>query len=483
MTLNPKKSLMILCATQLLLWTALPTLFFSAPPLDVVENLLWGQEWQWGYYKHPPMQAWLSELAVTLSGGHIFGLYLLAQMSVVVIYLVLFDLGRMLKNEQVGLLAAGSYALVYYASIPTPEFNANSVLALFSALAVWYFYRALEHDRLINWLLLALFLAASAYAKYAALFIFLAMFFVLLAYQPYRAALCAKNFWLSAMLCLVLLIPHFMWLVQNDFLPFTYAASRGAPIQGVERFILPLKFLITQVLDHALVIIILLFFIPVLRKPQLEARQRLFLYALAFLPLTLLAGIAGLFGMALKDMWGYGLVTFIALFIGLCAQDLCQHKRFVLLQKIVLAILILLPLLYIGLTTAQPYFGQKPIRAAWPAAQINQELQAVWKEHQSSAAPELVAGPTWEAGLASYVLPDRPQALVLKANAKACSGFENNPWVTQKIFNSKPVLFVWSGAAQRFQGCGAFSAQGLITVKKGSYDFVINWAIRDAKLP
>jgi hypothetical protein len=28
-------------------------------PLDVVsDGLSWGHEWQWGYYKHPPLPSW-----------------------------------------------------------------------------------------------------------------------------------------------------------------------------------------------------------------------------------------------------------------------------------------------------------------------------------------------------------------------------------------------------------------------------------------
>src|SRR5262245_19600046 len=45
-----------------LVWTLLTTLMLESVPLDVVELLYWGREWQWGYHKHPPLPAWLAGL-------------------------------------------------------------------------------------------------------------------------------------------------------------------------------------------------------------------------------------------------------------------------------------------------------------------------------------------------------------------------------------------------------------------------------------
>ena len=37
------------------LWSTLPTLLAPSFPLDVIEGINWGREWQLGYYKHPPL--------------------------------------------------------------------------------------------------------------------------------------------------------------------------------------------------------------------------------------------------------------------------------------------------------------------------------------------------------------------------------------------------------------------------------------------
>ena len=60
-----------------LLMTARPN-----PPLDLVEWLSWGREWQLGYHKHPPLAAWVAEVGRALTPGSFFGIYLLGYLAV-----------------------------------------------------------------------------------------------------------------------------------------------------------------------------------------------------------------------------------------------------------------------------------------------------------------------------------------------------------------------------------------------------------------
>src|SRR5450759_4119594 len=62
-------------------WTALPTLLYPNLPLDLIEALIYGREWQLGYDKLPPLPWWLVEIADRLV-GHDFAYYLLAQAAV-----------------------------------------------------------------------------------------------------------------------------------------------------------------------------------------------------------------------------------------------------------------------------------------------------------------------------------------------------------------------------------------------------------------
>src|SRR5471030_638414 len=70
-------------------WTALPALLYPNLPLDLIEALIYGREWQLGYDKLPPLPWWLVEIAYRIA-GHDFAFYLLAQAAVLAAFGVVF---------------------------------------------------------------------------------------------------------------------------------------------------------------------------------------------------------------------------------------------------------------------------------------------------------------------------------------------------------------------------------------------------------
>ena len=51
-----------------LVWTALPALVYPNLPLDLIEALTYGREWQLGYDKLPPLPWWMIELVYRTVG-------------------------------------------------------------------------------------------------------------------------------------------------------------------------------------------------------------------------------------------------------------------------------------------------------------------------------------------------------------------------------------------------------------------------------
>ena len=56
---SPGRALAAILALLAAVWTALPTLLYPNLPLDLIEALLYGREWQLGYDKLPPLPWWL----------------------------------------------------------------------------------------------------------------------------------------------------------------------------------------------------------------------------------------------------------------------------------------------------------------------------------------------------------------------------------------------------------------------------------------
>ena len=58
----PRAAFAAFLALHVVVWTTLPTLLYANLPLDLIEALTYGREWQLGYDKLPPLPWWLVEI-------------------------------------------------------------------------------------------------------------------------------------------------------------------------------------------------------------------------------------------------------------------------------------------------------------------------------------------------------------------------------------------------------------------------------------
>ena len=56
---RPGRAFAAFLALHAAVWTALPALLYPNLPLDLIEALMYGREWQLGYDKLPPLPWWL----------------------------------------------------------------------------------------------------------------------------------------------------------------------------------------------------------------------------------------------------------------------------------------------------------------------------------------------------------------------------------------------------------------------------------------
>src|SRR5215831_9297640 len=79
---RPWAGFLLLAAAHAAIWTILPFALYPNLPLDLIEALTYGREWQIGYDKLPPLPWWLVEVAHRTFDSDI-AYYALAQLSVV----------------------------------------------------------------------------------------------------------------------------------------------------------------------------------------------------------------------------------------------------------------------------------------------------------------------------------------------------------------------------------------------------------------
>src|SRR5262245_19950000 len=147
------------------LWTVLPATLYPNLPLDLIEALTYGREWQLGYDKLPPLPWWLIELAWQTFGVD-WVYYLTAQLTVLAAFALVWRLARRLVGPAGALVAVLIVDGLHYFNFTAPKFNHDVIQLPFWALAGLSFHGALRDRRLRDWCLLGIAGGIALWAKY-----------------------------------------------------------------------------------------------------------------------------------------------------------------------------------------------------------------------------------------------------------------------------------------------------------------------------
>ncbi len=178
----------------------------------------------WGFFDHPPMTALLVFLGDSLMHNE-FGVRLLVLvLSTLTMSMIMNEL-----NEQKDML----FLVVFILSFPLVHSHIAGFLAIpdsplvfFTLLFYLLYKRFVEKPTLQLSVLMAFVAAAMIYSKYHA---FLALGFVVLSNLK---LLKNKYFWLTIGITLILLLPHVLWQVANEYPSLKYHLySRSKPVR------------------------------------------------------------------------------------------------------------------------------------------------------------------------------------------------------------------------------------------------------------
>ena len=215
--------------TQATLWSILPALVYSAPPGGVPLLLAIGHEFVLGSYLGPPLAFWLGEVAFRIAG--IFGVYVLAQICVVVTYWAVFTLGRAIVGTRHAVLAVLLMVGVAAFTVPSVDFGPAIMAAPFWALALLLYWRAIGESRRGYWFLLAIDLGLLLLSSYIGLILIVLLALFTLFSPNGRRALWHPEPWIAVLLLLVVVFPHLAWLRDGRELVIA-AAVEGSKLSS-----------------------------------------------------------------------------------------------------------------------------------------------------------------------------------------------------------------------------------------------------------
>ncbi len=417
---------------------------------DMLEAWVWGKEPQFGYFKHPPLFAWLTGAWFCAMPLADWSFYLLAALnSALAIWAIWLLAGLFVAGEK-RLAAVLVAMLTPLYGVLALKFNANSVLLASWPLAMWFFIRSLRHRHPLDAIGVGAVTALAMLSKYYSALLLVAMLVTSLLHPGRRAYWRSSAPYLAAATGLLVLAPHIHWLIVTDGQTFSYAGTKFG-FDAKQTLIWSAVTASAPVLFFAIPLVVLL---GLRRERWAAAWANIarwngspgspWLDVLAFAPLllTLLWGLAGV-----KVSISYTIPIFsavpILMVLALPHQfdDRAMRRLFNAAWIVMLAVVLASPLLgYVR-------FRTDTRAAVEPRAEVSVALTQLW--HERFKQPLLlVAGSTAFASALPFYSPDHPSQFINFTTVTA-------PWVTEVKLKRGGLLIVceaWDEGCQKTIG-------------------------------
>ena len=399
----------IFITTHLILWTLVPSLTNNNLPLDTIEALAWGSNLDWGFNKHPPASAFFLEVFYQIFGAQDWAYYLLSQIFVVIAFVVVFKFAEELfKNKTLSLLSVLLLEGVYFYNFTTPEFNVNVCQLPFWALCVYYSWRLFDKKEITfkECFWLGVFSAIGFLSKYLFIYLLIAidlLFFYVIFIKKYKKF--DFKYLISLEVFIVFLIPHLIWLTNNDYVTITYGLARTGLESSslLDHIIYPLSFLGKQVGILIPFFIISFFLVKKFKfKISLKDKKLLFLIFINLVPIALMFLTSVLTGSKIRTMWMTPFYLFFGVLIVYIFQTQINLKKLNSFISVFLILFIssLFSYAYISITKTDK-------RTDYPGKEIAIKIQYAWNQDHIEPI-NIVLGDEWNAGNLSYHLKSRP---------------------------------------------------------------------------
>ncbi len=399
----------IFVTAHLMFWTLIPSLTNHNLHLDTIEALAWGSNLDWGFNKHPPMSAFFPEIFYQIFGSQDWAYYLLSQIFVIISFYYVFKLSKeILNNNLLGLISVLLIETIYFYNFTSPEFNVNVCQLPFWSLTAYYAWRIFNGKtiKFSDCFLVGLFAAFGFLSKYLFLYLLVSidLLFIYLIFIKKDRKFDFK-YLITAEVFLVALVPHFIWLTNNEFITITYGLARTGLEQStlINHIQYPLIFIGKQIGILIPFLILTWLLVQKLKfKINTKDKKLLFLLSINILPILLMFLTSVIAGSKIRTMWMTPFYLFFGTLFVYMLQNQINIKK---LKPFVIGFIFfffLSPVLY-----AYVSISKDDKRTDYLGKEIAIKTQYAW-DQQFDSKINVVLGNEWNAGNLSYHLKSRP---------------------------------------------------------------------------
>ena len=403
--INANKILTVFLLSHFAIWVLVPSITNHNLPLDTIEALAWGSNLDWGFNKHPPLSAFAVEVFYQIFGSQDWAYYFLSQICVVTSFFVVWKFSEyFFQNKIYSLIAVLLLEGIYFYNYTTPEFNVYVCELAFWALTVYYCWKGFEKNDYASWLLFGFFSGLGVLSHYLFIYLLCALdvFFIYLIINKKINFKCL----ISYVPFLLVLLPHLIWVTENNYITITYALHRTGLSEPnfLDHFIHPLIFLGKQIGILAPFFLMVLLLVAKLKTNfNFKDKKLLFLLTINIIPIILMFLTSMLMGVKVRTMWMTPFYLFFGVLLIYIFQSQINLNKLKYFVSLFLILFIFSPFAYAYISITQT-----DKRTDYPGKEHAIEVQKRWDKKFESKI-NVVLGNEWLAGNLSYHLKSRPR--------------------------------------------------------------------------
>src|ERR1700676_364044 len=214
-------------AAHAVLWTLILVNLKAAQDvhMDVAEAFAWGQKFQFGYGKHPPLAGWVAGVWFRIFPVANWATYALAMATLGCGLVICWLVALRVVDRRRAFFVVVVLALYPIFNFKGFKYNPDLLQLVTLPLVVLAFLHAFEKRSWQSGLWLGLAGALALMTKYWVLTMIGAIGIAALIHPDRWLFLRSPAPWVAIATLVVAMVPHFIWLKQVDFVPLTYAGD------------------------------------------------------------------------------------------------------------------------------------------------------------------------------------------------------------------------------------------------------------------
>src|SRR5580700_6927379 len=210
-----------------LLWTVILINLKAAQDvhMDVAEAFAWGQKFQFGYGKHPPLAGWVAGLWFRMFPVTDWSTYLLAMTTLALGLVISWLIALRVVDYRRAFFVVVMLAIYPIFNFKGFKYNPDLLQLVTLPLLVLAYLHAFEKRTVRAGLWLGLAGALALMTKYWVLTMIGAIGVTALLHPDRLLFLRSPAPWVAIVTLVVAMLPHLWWLKGADFVPLTYAGD------------------------------------------------------------------------------------------------------------------------------------------------------------------------------------------------------------------------------------------------------------------